>query len=382
MNLDFAAAIATLNEQSDINDAAFQLANQARPPSVYLWQTLLPEINMPTYTVSSSNMTVRPTMAGLVGMDSPYPPGGVVELSTFLENTAKIAIHNELNEQMLRQLQQMVMQLMVNGLPTNEAAAQEALNFLQLMIIQPLMDTSEWLRSRVFQTGQIDWNFNKKSLVVDYGVPAENILPTRTVAAGTYYGGATSSFWADIRLLRSAVGRLRVIVAHPDTVEMARYNTANQMIAVSGSESDGTITFRRWARNSAGEDLPGQFSQDTGETVTIVLYDREAEILDLANPGGTLVIPFISPGKLVAVGDVTNEGYRPGMGAQEANVDPRRLGYTHVAPTVEGGGRMGRWSRLYVPQTAPWSLAGEGAQNLLPVVEKPEAIAIATTEMD
>src|SRR5690606_29555055 len=99
----------------------------------------------------------------------------------------------------LRQLQQMVMQLFVNNLPTNEAAAQEALNFLNLIIIQPLMDTSEWLRSRFFQTGQIDWNFNKKSLVVDYGVPTDNILPVRTVASGEYYGGANSEFWNDIR---------------------------------------------------------------------------------------------------------------------------------------------------------------------------------------
>lgn len=379
MNLDFAAAIETLNRESATGDAAFDLANAARAPGDYLFETLLPEVPMPDYSVSSSNMTVRATMAGLVGMDSPYPPGGVVEMSTFLEQTAKIAVEVGLNEQTLRTIQNVVMRLLAGGQPTNEVAAREALNFLAKVIVQPMLDTAEWLRGEVLQTGQINWSYGPRSLVVDYGVPAGNFLPLRTIVGDTYYGGTASVFWDDIRLLRRSVRRVRAFLAHPDTIDMARYNPANGMATIA--ENDGTITFRRFARDSAGTTLPGQFSLDAGETVTFITYDKEAEILDLANPGGTLIVPFMSTGKIVAIGDVTNDGYRPGMGSVDENLDPRRLGYTHVAPTVEGGGRTGRWSQLYVPQHAPWELHGRGAMNLLPVLERPDAIAVASTEM-
>lgn len=379
MNLDFAAAIATLNRESDIGDAAFEVANDARSPGDYLFAQILPEINMPDYAVHSGNMTVRATMAGLVGMDSPYPTGGLVEMSTFLEQTAKIAIEVGLTEQALRSIQNFVMRLMAQGQPTNEVAVNEALNFLNLVIIQPLLDTNEWLRGQVLQHGQINWNFNKRSLVVDYGVPAANFLATRTVAANTYYGGTASKFWDDIRSLRKQVGRVRAFIAHPDTIDMARFNPANGMATIA--EGENTVTFRRFARDAGGAVDPRQFSLDASEQVTFITYAKEAEILDLANPGQSLIVPFLSTGKVIAIGDVSNNGYQPGMGSQDTNLDPRRLGYTHIAPTVEGGGRTGRWAQLYVPENAPWSLRGRAAENVLPVLEAPNSIAVATTEM-
>lgn len=378
MNLDFAAALDDLNRATPGGDAAFTLANGARTPADYLFNTVLPDVNMFGYAVSSSNMTVRSTMAGLVGMDSPYPPGGVVEISTFMEQTAKIANHVKLNEQTLRLLQEMVVRMAMAGQPTNEVAANEALNFMEKVIIQPHLDTAEWLRSEALNFGRIDWNFNQKRLLVDYGVPAANFLPART---GTdYYGGTTSRFWQDIYLLQQRLkGRVRAFIAHPDTIQMALYNEANGAIQVGGNGN--LIQIRRWARTAAGDTVPGTFSPDARDTVTFVLYDREAEILDLANPGGTIVMPFQPRGKILAIGNVQNTGYVPGQGSQDQNLDPQRLGYTHIAPTVEGGGRIGRWAQMFVPENAPWELHGRAATNLLPVIEREDGIAVATTNM-
>lgn len=378
MNLDFAAALAELDRTAgNGTSAAFTLANSARAPGDYLFNTLLPEITMYGYSVQSSSMTVRSTMAGLVAMDSPYPPGGMVELSKFLEESAKIGNEVMLNEQTLRLLQDMVMRMQLNGTPTNEVAANEALNFLDKVIIQPHLDTAEYLRSECLVYGAINWTFNKKTLAVDYGVPAANFLTARTGTAA--YDDTASAFWTDIRLLRRAVKRVRAFIAHPETIDAARYNPVNQMYAVS--ESNGQITFQRWARNSSGESLPGIPSNDTSDRVTFILYDKEAEILDLTTPGRTVVMPFMPRGKILAVGDVTNDGYVPGQGSQDQRTDPKRLGYTHIAPTTEGGGRPGRWAQLYVPEHSPWQLNGRGATNLLPVLERPDMIAVATTEM-
>jgi hypothetical protein len=103
MNFNFAVALAALGL-----GAAFRIANEARTPADYLFASLLPEQNRSTYTISSGQMIVRATMAGLVGMDSPYPPSGIIDLSTFLERTAKVANNTTLTEQALRELQAML----------------------------------------------------------------------------------------------------------------------------------------------------------------------------------------------------------------------------------------------------------------------------------
>ena len=84
-------------------------------------------------------------------------------------------------------------------------------------------------------------------------------------------------------------------------------------------------------------------------------------------------------GKIVAVGNNSGTSYVVGAGATQPIEN--RLGYTHLGPTVEGGGTPGRWAEVYVPEAAPWSFAGRGAANILPVIEAPEKIVIMTTDM-
>lgn len=367
MFLNFAAVLATLGA-----DAAIRVANAARPAGDYLFAQLLPERNVPTYDVRSGNMTVRSIMAGLAAMDSPYPPGGVVELSSFLENTAKLANEATLPEQALRHMQDTLLRLGIVGTAAaNERLVEESLNFLQKVIVQPHLDAMEWLRGEALVTGAIAWQFGNIELAVDYGVPLANMLPAR--AGNDAYGGSASKFWDDVRLLRRTLrGNVRAIIAHPDTIDVIRYNAVNAVAAVE--ESAGGVTFRRL--NSQGG-----FTQDTGDTVRIIAYDREGEIINPADPSTTIIVPFMPAGKLLAVGNNTRSGYRVGQGSTEDPDDANSLGYTHIGPTVEGGGRPGRWSRLYTPEARPWSLKGQGVTNGLPVIEAPEKIAVATTAM-
>lgn len=375
MFLNFAAALATLGE-----GAVFRVANQVRPAGDYLWATLLPERNRPTYYVESGNMTVRGTMAGLVGMDSPYPPGGMVEVSTFLERTAKLANEVALSEQALRHLQDLLMRMGGQAAASPETLAREALNFLDKVIIQPHLDAMEWMRGQALQYGAINWTFNQKNLMVDYGVPAGNHLPARTIAGGGAYHLPGSVFWSDVQALRRILrGNVRAIIAHPDTVDAVRFNPAHAAAVVA--EGEGFITLQRFIRDDAGSVLSGALSQDNSDRVTLVSYGREGEILNPADTSTTLVVPFVDRGKLVAVGNNQASGYVVGQGATQDPEDENALGYTHLAPTVEGGGSAGRWADLFVPQDRPWELRGRGVTNGLPVVEAPGKVATATTEM-
>jgi hypothetical protein len=364
MNFSFAEALRLLQAM-----AAFLIANEARPAANYLFATLLPEMLKYDYQAKSGNMTVRAIMAGLVGMDSPYPESGVVEVSTFSESTAKIANSARLSERALRELQDMLMRLQLAGTPTTETIQREALNFLDKVVVQGHLDTMEWLRGQAICTGQIDWTFNGKRLLVDYGVPTANKLTARTGNDG--YGGSSSKFWVDVRGLRKALkGNVRGILVHPDLLDVIRYNTANSLVTIA--EGTGSVTFRKI-------NAQGQFTQDVADQITLLSYGEEGEVEDPANPGKTIKIPFMVKTRMVGIAN--NSGTRYVVGAGSTPPVENALGYTHLAPTVEGGGRPGRWAALHTPENEPWALVGRGVTNGLPVIEAPDKIAIAQSEI-
>lgn len=368
MNFNFSQALAALPQ-----GAAFKVANQARPPANYLFSTLLPERPSYDYQAKSGSMTVRTTMAGLAGMDSPYAEGGLIEVSTFTEETAKVANRVRLPEAALRQLQNMLMHMQLTNQPTMEAMQRESLNFVDKLIVQAHLDTFEWLRGKALTTGAIDWTFNKKRLLVDYGIPAANFLTARSSTDA--YSGSTSKFWDDVRLARKALKRqIRAAIAHPDTIDDIVYNSVNAIWNVADNGS--TVVITRRAGGTATGDNP---EESDLYRIALIPYGLEGEIFDLTNPGQSVTVPFIARGKVLFVGSNTRPQYVVGEGSTQ-QVE-WGLGYTHLAPTVEGGGSPGRWADVYTPEQEPWALEGRGVTNGLPVIEQPELIVVATTSM-
>lgn len=357
-------------------DAIVRLANGLRPSSDYLFATFLPERNLEGYVAESGNMTIRSTMAGLAGMDSPYPPGGRVEASDFQESLAKIANEVMLSEKAQRMIQERFQRLRLSGASTIEAMVQEVLNFTAKAVMQPHLDTAEWLRGQAIVTGKIQWTFNKKTLSVDYGVPAGNFLAHR--AAGDGYGGATSQFWADVRAIRRLLRyNLREIVAHPDTIDMIVNNEANNLAVLN--QAGFSFTVRRQIKDGSGI---YRDSGDARDTITLTAYQGEGEMVDPANPDGDpIIVPFMPTGKLVGIGNNRRSGYRVGEGSTPDPEADRALGYTHIGPTVENQGRTGRWADVFTPERKRYQLVGQGVTNLLPVIEAPEKIVVASTDM-
>ena len=371
--LNFAEILRTLGR-----GFAFRIANAARPAGNYLFATLLPERNLPTFTVEGGSMTIRSTMAGLVGMDSPYPPGGMIEASSFMEQTAKLAIQVGMNEATLRQLHQLVAALGQGTTASKEALIQNVLNFTQKVIVQPQLDVAEWLRGEALVNGALNWTFNNKALVVDYGRTAANAVAAATGNDG--YGGSTSTFWEDVRTARRLLrrGGVRIAIAHPDTIDMIKYNPVNQLQQVGGSGS--SFTFRRWIRDSTGAETAGVFSQSADDVITLVAYAEEGEVLNPSNPETTVIVPFMPTGKILFVGNNRDAGFRVGDGSTPDPDAETALGYTDIGPTIEGGA-PGRWADVYTPENAPWRIEGRSAQNMLPVVTAPDKTVVLTTDM-
>jgi hypothetical protein len=375
MILTLSAALETLRRQQP--DAMWQIANQnpANAAQNYMLLGLMPEMQKPGYQAQINNLVIRSTMAGLAGMDSPYPPGGAMQLRTFLENTAKIANEVLLSEQAQREMQDMVRMMMFNNQPTQDYLLGSVLNFADKIIAQAHFDTFEWLRGQALATGTIDWTYNNKNLVVDYGIPAANKLTSRS--GNDAYNGSTSKFWNDVQSARRKLRRYGGVrfICNPDTADAIRYNSANNAVAVEAIEASasgiGAVTLRRLAADDA------QFSADVDDVVRLETYARQGEVIDTSNPGATVNVNFIPDGKVIAVSTGANNYYQPGDGSTPLPIEA--LGYTHIAPTIEGGGMMGRWIDVYTPPHAAYEVRGRGVTNGLPVITEPERIVIMTT---
>ncbi len=375
MEFDLRQAIESLDQEE-----VFNIANQARPASDYLGNTILPNRNMETYDVEGGNMTIRTTMAGLSGMDSRYTEGGAAESSDFTGKTGKLTIHAELSEKMLRELQAKLLRLTARRMDNTQLVQETGLNFVNKIIVQALLDREEWLKWQGITTGQLNWQFNGKVLKADYGIPAGNFLPART---GNFrYGGSSSMLWNDIWLMQEKLQwQVLAYLIHPTLLRDIMANpTVNQLEFISQNLVTGQFTFRRRIADGTGGST--RLSTDPRDTITLTAYNKEAEIFDLVTPGKTKKVPFLTPGAFIAIGAQTNNSvFRVGDGSTEPPASPIELGYGHVAPTTEGGGNPGRWTRLRVHPDKPWGMESDGVENFIPVIEAPDRLVIGSSQV-
>lgn len=352
--------------------AGFRIINEARPGNEYLFETFLPEENKPTYHVEDAFITIRTTMAGLAGQSSPYPPSGAMEISTFLEKSAKVANEVALEEGALRQIQEILTRMALQAMGTGRTfdstpqMVQEALNFYDKLVVQAHTDTAEWLRSQALRLGKVDWQYGDMHALVDYGVPA-SFLPAK-YTGGDAFDQSGSKFWtAHYNALAALYYNVRAVIMHTTTWIKIRNNPANNMLVTEvqkGANGITTWSVQRWINRGATNLVA---SPDANDILQVITYDLEGEVLDPNNPGKTLRVPFMPDGQILYIANNANSGYRVGEGATRDPMRDLALGYTHLAPTVEGGGAMGRWGDMFVPQHQPWSLHARGVSNVLPV---------------
>lgn len=375
MDFDLRNAIENLDQTQ-----VFEIANAARPPEDYLFNSILPSMNMDTYDIDGGSMTIKTTMAGLSGMDSNYTEGGAAEETVFGGKTGKMTVTSYLPERFLRQLQQVLLRATAQAQPTDQLIQETGLNFFNKVIVQSLLDREEWLKGQSLFTGAVDWTFNGKRLQADYGIPDENFLTPRT--GNDAYGGTTSKFWVDYYTAQELLDwDIRAVMCHPKTLKEIMANAeVNQLQFVQSDQFRGVFTFARLVNRSGNTVV----SSDPRDFTTIITYNKEGEIWDLENPGYTKKVPFCPVGGLLFIGAPRfNNAFVVGQGSTQAPLidTPLALGYGHVAPSTEGGGRPGRWGRIYVPEKTPWSLAADGVENFLPVIEDPTRIVVATTDI-
>lgn len=375
MQLNFAGIIEQLNARLPKSDSfAFKIARASVIPNDYVLNTILPQEERSDYHVDGGTMTITPTMLGLVPMDSPYPPMGAISTTSFFENSAKIGGEMFFPEKMLRDLQAWEKQNAMIGLndgaslssisdSANAARMERVIGFAN-MIVKAHWDTYEWLRGESLSTGAIDWTYNKIPLKVNYNVPAANKPAQRT--GNDAYNGSTSKFWTDIRFVHTKLNNPRFIMNENTWLAIISQTANNIRVVVNEGSNREIVRFVGTTETN---------STDVRDRVRFTIYNKSGTIID-AKTGALTAKRFIPDGIIICVGETTFAGYELTQGSVADPDNTLRLGYTHLAPTVEGGGRSGIWSRVYTPENKPMQLMAETAANILPVILNPNKLVI------
>lgn len=382
MNPTWATIIAALSA----NNGLITLANTAPPASEYLGQRFLPRSTRPDYDIAGGQLEITTVMAGHVGRDSKYPEGSAISLSDFQHKTAKMAQAISLGEEPTIQLQRLLTLARagdISGRSVEDFMGEAGLNLFQKGTVQALDDSGEYLILQALMRGKIDWTFNGRRLLVDYKVPAAN----RVSLTGTNkFSGSTSRFWAEITRAEKTVKGSIGIVMSQDTLQVILDNSAHridiQSDVYSAQRNIRTVTVRRTAQLAS--DGNGGFTiASTGDqrtSVTLIGYGREGQIIDPTTPGGTIGVQM-APDNVIAV--IGQAGGNELVSVTGTPLPQQRLGYYHLAPTVEGswrGAALGRWGRLYTPDGNPWELRAESVENGLPVIQNAARLYIIESE--
>lgn len=378
MQFDFQTAINDLNAQMPVSDNfSFKISRSAVVPGDYLFNTILPQQDHPSYHVNGGSMRIYPTMATGMPMDTPPKPIGAVESSFFNENTSKFGGMMHFPEERLRSLQEFAnyarSQGLQDGLSIGAIQAAEGKQVVDTLfgfseiLLKSQWDNLEYLRGQALYNGAINVTMSETSLVVDYDIPAANKI-TRTGAGDSYYG-TTSKWWPDMRTIFTKLSNFQIIMNH-NTYYSIIDNPANNIRVVN------SVGMTRDIYKFVGNvEIP---SPDARDRAQIILYNKSGS--GLTPKGVVKALPFLPDGKIVVVGELEPDGFELIQGSTPDPTNYYALGYTHIAPTVEGG-RTGIWSRIYTPQGKPFQLLGETVVNALPVITNPKKVMILTTDM-
>lgn len=384
MQFNFAEIISELNENLPFGDNfAFQMARAQVVPAEYLWNTVLPMMPKASYHVTGGSMRIYPTMLGLVPMDTPLPPMGALTSEQFFEKTAKIGGMMNFPEAMLRELQEWASYQRGVGVGAGMSAGQvlasekERLteNILQFstMMLKAQWDTWEWLRSRAITKGVIDWQYGVNDLYVQYGVPTGNVKSY--TSTDSFYNTA-SKFWTFIRFLYTKLSEGFTLVMNYNTWMSIIDNSVNNITVLSDTMLGNGLSVKEIQYVNQDKVNPQQ--RDMRERQRIIVYNKSGTVIDKS--GNLSALPFMDDGDLVAIGAEKPEGFELLLGSVDDPTKEYQLGYTHIAPTVEGG-QAAIWQRVFTPQDKPYQLQAETASNGLPVIINPRRIVQATTGM-
>lgn len=391
MEYSFLELIAMLNENlRGGENFAFRLARNANSPDSYLFNTrVLPRMNKPTWNITGGTLTITPTELKPVAMDAEPAPMGNLQATFFNENISKFGGQMFFNEKQQRELITMEQEIFLNAglaggrnpfgdintqmnmLSQTGRADSATINGARINRILGVIEaiklahfnTSEALSGEALTEGVLDENFSGLDVVVDYKVPAVNI---KDYAGNDRFDQSASKWWDFVRfcyktlrnpqffgnsnsyfdIVENPVNKVREQFLTGDVRPMSKYN-------------ENVITQK----------------QDANERMNFNVYDKAGSVMD-ATAKALISKPFLKDKRIVVIGELQTSQIELELGGVTDPDNSLNLGYTHVGPTVEGGGRPGIYANIYsLPQKAQ-QLFVDTYVNMLPAILNPKKLII------
>jgi hypothetical protein len=393
MEYSFLELIAMFNEGLRGDNFAFRRARNANQPGSYLFNKILPRQNRNNFHTVGGTMTMTATMMGPVAMDSDPAPFGNIEADTFFEKIQKFGGAMFFNEKQQREMMELEKEIRLDTSMNGQMAAGEIDTQINMMsdtgradsgtingarinrlldvnnmIIKSNWDTGEWLCGEALTEGKIDFNFGGLETKIDYRIPAKNI---KTYTGNDRFDQSASKWYEFLQFVYATIENPRIYLNQNAYFGIAN-NPVNQIRSV-----DFTGDVRRLERYN-----PNVITQktDSREEATVNVYNKAGSIFDqTTDPKSPRLVPkpFLKDRRVLVIGGLNTDEYELTLGGVTDPHNELQIGYNHIGPTIEGGGRPGIYANIYSMPHRAQQIFVDTYTNMLPVILNPKKICIA-----
>ena len=391
MEYSFLQLLAMMNEGLVGGDNfAFRRSRNANPPSEYLFSTrILPRMNKPTWNIRGGNLTITPTELKPVAMDSEPAPMGNLQATFYNERISKFGGQMFFNEQQQRELieAEQDVRLMaslsgsnvvgdidtqINMVAATGRADGNTINGARINRILGIVEfiqashwnTSEALAGEALSEGLLDENFSGLDIKVDYKIPAARV---KDYSGNDRFDQSASKWWEFVRFCYKTLKNPQFYGnsnSYFDIVE-------NSVNAVREQFITGDV--RPMSKYN-----PAVITQNTdaNERMNFNIYDKAGAVMDVASKS-LVSKPFLKDKRIIVIGELQTSQIELTLGGVTDPDNELAIGYTHVGPTVEGGGQPGIYSNIFTKPEMPMQLHVATYVNMLPIITDPKKTIIA-----
>lgn len=390
MEYSFLEIIAMMNQNLRPGETfAWRMAQNANPPSELLFNQMMPRENKNSWNVNGGTMTMTPTILGDVAMDAYPAPMGNLEATIFSENVSKFGGQMFFNEQQQREFIQAEQDIRLNASYAGRDAAGNMESQIRMLaetgradnstingarinrilgivntIFASHYQTSEWLAGEALTEGKIVYTFNGLSQSINYNIPSTNFFE---YSGNDRFDQSASKWWTFVRAVNRILDSPQFYMnsnSYYDIVE----NDVNKIQEIA---IDGTV--RRMTKYR--DDAITQ-KRDANESLSVNIYDKAGSVMDV-NTKTLKSLPFLKDKRVVVVGELNQSEIQLDLGGVTDPDNNLRIGYTHVGPSVEAGGRPGIYANIFSKPEMPMQLHVLTYVNMLPVILNPKKVIIA-----
>lgn len=342
----------------------------------------LPPVRSSEAEVKAGGFRITTTPAPITAVDSPYAKVAGIKVSDFNGVGYKITAEAKLSEanqdQMHARAQAAIVRAYNDGTAANVQGVFE--NFIARVVEDGILLSLDYGEERdraiALSTGKLTVLDGNTGLGtnIDYQVPATH-KAARTIAAGDAYHLPGSKFWEDVQAARERLNVEPVGITDPVTWQAILNNPAHGILATEPTRVAPNV----WVYNitQAGKTVKADGSTEWNMSQRGLDYRKSARMIVYGTKPDVDAGTYLWPKGKVSFLRETNRRTE----IIDGQIVQGNLGVTHIMPNTESGQESRRYVNTYIPQGKEYEVIAKGSQDMLPHVQEPRNLFLASTEL-